>query len=145
MTLFYSEKKVFYLAGNLKEGKGTLEGIFPDCYNDPDIPKCQWQVNISYISFLAKENLPIDSLVFVSTNLIRDYKVNSFGETEIWNPYILHLHLLGSSKSYSIGQNWLPMSSFSTKIVLYFTEMSQNKAFTMDIDIKATIIVERRY
>ncbi len=144
MTL-YSEKKVFFASGNLKDGKGTLEGIFPACYNEPDIPKSQWQVNISYISFLSKNNVPINSLVYISTNLIRDYKVNNFGEAEIWNPYILHLHLLGTLNSYSISQNWLPMSSFSSKIVLYFTEMSENKPFVGDIDIKATLIIQRKY
>lgn len=142
---FVSEKRVFFLSGNLKEGQGTLEGIFPDCYNDPDIPNCHWQVNISYISFITKNNLPINNLVFVATNLIRDYKVNSFGETEIWNPYILHLHLTGSSNTYSIGQSWLRLSSFSQKVTLYFTDMSDNKPFLTDVDIKATLILERKY
>lgn len=133
------------MSGNLKDGRGSLEGIFPDCYNDPDIPNCQWQVNISFISFISKNNVPIDNVVFGSTNLIRDYKVNDFGETEIWNPHILHLHLTGSSNSYSLGQSWLPLSNYLQKVVFYFTDMPGNRPFVVDVDIKVTLILERKY
>lgn len=142
---FYSEKKVFFLSGNLKNGKGNLEGRFPDCYNDPDNPKCQWQVNLSYISFISKSTSPVNSLVYVSTNLIRDYKVNESGESEIWNPYLLHLNLTGTSNCISLSQTWLPLSSYSSKVVLYFTQISNNKPFVEDIDINVTILVERKF
>lgn len=142
---FYSERHIFFMSGNLKNGQGTLKSFFPDNYNDPEVPNCKWQVNISYVSFVANNRAALNNLVFMSTNLIRDYKVNNAGQSEIWNPYVIHLRMTGSSHSFSIGPNWLPLSSFSRNVELFFTDASDNKPFLKDIDVKVTMIVERRY
>ncbi len=136
-------KKIFCLSGNLKEGKGIIEGTFPNCYSDNDNPKCEWQITVSFVSFLNKTGSQLSDLIFVSTNLIRDNKVNNLGETEIWNPYILHLQLSGSSNCFALGQNSFTLSSFSSSVKFYFFDMKSSLLFMQDIDIKMSIILTK--
>lgn len=143
MTLV-STKKIFFLSGNLKTGKGIIQGIFPSCYNEPEKIKCEWQINVSFISFVNKTASELKDVILISTNLIRDTKINELGETEIWNPHILHIQLSGNSNSFQLGQNTFSMSSFSTLVTFYFTEMKSNMLFTSDVDIRITIILERK-
>ncbi len=143
MTLS-SVKRIFFLSGNLKTGKGIIGGKFPNCYNEPDNRKYEWQINVSFVSFINKTESELNDLIFVSLNLIRDNKINNLGETEVWNPYILHLQFSGNSNSAKFGQNSFTLSSFSTSIAFYFTEMKNNELCTLDVDIKMTIILERK-
>ncbi len=145
MTLPYA-KKIFFLSGNLKKGKGRIEGTFPSCYNEPESYKSDWQINVSFISFINNIDLQLNDLLLVSTNLIRDHKINNSGETEVWNPYILHLHFNGKSNSLSFGQNnFLTLSSFSSTIAFTFTDMKTNNLYSQAVEIKITIILERKF
>lgn len=137
-------KNIFFLNGNLKKGKGIIQGTFPPCYNEPDYRKYEWKINVSYISFVNKTDVQLNELIFVSTNLIRDHKTNSLGEAEVWNPYILHLQFSGNLNSIYCGQNTLTLSSFSSSVVFFFTDVKNNKLFSQDVDINITIILERK-
>lgn len=141
---FFSEKKIFFLSGNLKNGNGIIDGFFPSCYNEPETTKSEWQINVSFVSFINKTALDLNDMVFISTNLVRDQKINNLGETEIWNPFILHLQFSGKSNAISLTQNHFTMSSFSSSVKFFFTEMSNNKPYASDVDVKMTIILQRK-
>ena len=132
-SLDTQNQKVFFLQGSLKSS-GLVEANLP--YEDLAFNK--WQVAIGSLSIDNKEANSVNKLVLLSTNLVKDYRVDKFSEKQIWNPPIIHLKLMvaaNSSSSFSLSQTFFNITNYTSPIIFYFTDATTNQPLLKNINV----------
>jgi len=140
-SLDTQNQKVFFLQGSLKSS-GMVEANLP--YEDLAFNK--WQVAIGSLSIDNKEANSVNKLVLLSTNLVKDYRVDKFSEKQIWNPPIIHLKLMvaaNSSSSFSLSQTFFNITNYTSPIIFYFTDATTNQPLLKNINVYLTILFKK--
>ncbi len=134
-----NQRKVWFVEGNIKTGKGVIAGILP--YDDITLSNHFWQFSISGISFVSKTN--ISQSIYISTNLLQDVILTSSSQREIWNPYIHHLRLSGLSNSHSLPILWNPITSLSANVEFYIFNVLDKKPYILDAVLSLTVLFQK--
>lgn len=133
-------QKVLYLKGNLQQG--FLQTILP--YEETSINT--WQISVSGISIVNKGAEPVNKVILLSTNIVKGIKGNLFSGKTVVCPPLWHLKCNvrpNNSEVLTVPQIYYNINNYSSDLIIYFSDMTTDKAFLSDSDVSITVIFKK--
>lgn len=128
MSIGGGERHIIYCKANLETDNGILKVKLPF----DNIETNLWQLRFYEIAFMNLTNNPINDLLTISTNIIKDTKYNQNKEIITYFPFLNFFDLSLKSANYKVfrlEESWFYVNNPSELIEIYISRVTTESLF----------------